>query len=346
MASFAILPSELLEKYSEVASLIEGSYRFLILSHLRPDGDATGSALGLARSLRIAGKVADIALCDPIPERFRFLIDDDVIITADQLRGDYDLIIVLDSGDLSRTGFEEALEGISALVVNLDHHASNTLFADINLLDEEASSTCEMITILLSRADLPLTSEVAEPLYLGLATDSRFFQNENLRPAAHLAAAQLLCTGLSTRRLLAHLNGSRSPAELRVLGLGLMKMKRELDGRLSSMILTREDLSACEATIEQVWSCGIFNQIVSVQGAVVGLGVVEGPDGKSYCEFRSRSGFDVKEVAVAMGGGGHLAASGGNRVAPVQDVAEEALQRLRDKLAQFSPDLQLSESCI
>ncbi|HNV73020.1 MAG TPA: bifunctional oligoribonuclease/PAP phosphatase NrnA, partial [Candidatus Ozemobacteraceae bacterium] len=104
MGYSATLPSDIITRLGDIAEIINGSQRFLITAHLRPDGDATGSVLGLARALRLAGKQADITLHDPIPERFRFLLGEELILRPDQLQSGYDTVLVLDSGDADRTG--------------------------------------------------------------------------------------------------------------------------------------------------------------------------------------------------------------------------------------------------
>jgi len=109
-------------------------------------------------------------------------------------------------------------------------------------------------------------------------------------------------------------------------------MQTDCNGALTYVILTRDELQSCGATLEHVWACGIFNQLTSIDGVIASVGVVEGPDGKGYCEFRSRGGLDVKEIAVSMGGGGHLAASGCNRSGPLDELSREAHDRLRQKI--------------
>lgn len=337
MASSDTIRTDTPEQLSEVLSTIAGATRFLVITHIRPDGDAVGSVSGLVKSLRKAGKVVQVGFADDPPARFSFVLDEEHLLKPGNCVIDQEVVLVLDSGDLPRTGFEADLENTDAVVVNIDHHASNTMFGDINYVDTRASSACEMIVTLLVTAELPLDADVAVGLYLGLLTDTRSFQNEGLRPSAHHAAARLLETGLDTAPILSRLNGSKSLAEMKLLGKGLEKLRLECDGRLATIILGKNDLEACGASFLQVASSGLWGQLTSIQGVVAGVGIVEGPDGKTYCEFRSRSGFDVKEIAVAMGGGGHLAASGCNRSAPLATVASEALDRLKAGLAVFPP---------
>ena len=337
MPSSDTMQTDYTDQLSDVVSTIKGANRFLVTAHVRPDGDAVGSISGLVKSLRKAGKQVQVGLADPVPERFSFVLDEDHICKPGQVEIDHEVVLVLDSGDLARTGFEADLEDTGAVLVNIDHHASNTIFGDVNYVDTKASSTCEMIVTILRQAALPLDEDVAVGLYLGLITDTRSFQNEGLRPSAHHAAAQLLETGLDTAPILSRLNGSKSLVELKMLAKGLQKLKLECDGKLACIVLASSDLDECGAMFENVASCGLWGQLTSIQGVIAGVGVVEGRDGKVYCEFRSRGGFDVKEIAVAMGGGGHLAASGCNREAPLEAVASEAIDRLKAGLARFTP---------
>ena len=218
------------------------------------------------------------------------------------------------------------------MVIAIDHHASNELYGDLNYIDHGACSTCEMVLHLVQKAGFPLDPEVAEPLFLGLMTDTRFFQNGNMRSSAYHAGGTLVETGLKTGDVLGRLNRSRKLAELRLLGLGLSRFQLDCGGKMSSLTLSQADLVSCGAVQEHVWSSGLFGQISSVEGVVVGVTLIQDPHGKVFCEFRSNSGFDVKEIAVSFGGGGHLAASGCNREGALEVVAAEVTARVRSAL--------------
>ncbi len=329
------LPTDLPGQISQVSQTVRDGASFLLISHLRPDGDAIGSLAGLAKSLRKLGKRVEIGLADPVPSRFSFLLEDEPILKPGNLEITHDVVIVLDAGDLPRTGFEKDLEGAGAILVNIDHHASNTMFGEVNLFDPEASSTCEMVCTLLQTGGFPLDNEVAQGLYLGLMTDSRFFQNERLRSSAHFVGARLLETGLDTSPILARLNSSRTLGEIRALGLGLSRLRVAADPRLVVVVLQGADLEKVGATWENVFSCGLFGYLTSIEGVLVGAGFVEGVEGKSFCELRSRGGFDVKEIAVSFGGGGHLAASGCNQTVPLADFAGKIEAAILERLAGY-----------
>ncbi len=327
-----MLPTDVL---SQVIATLHQGQRFFLISHVRPDGDAIGCLSGLARSLRKAGKTVDIGLVDPPPDRFTFLLEGEILRKPGDLPLDHDAIVILDTGDLPRSGFAEVLEKPTTVIINIDHHPSNTGFGDLNLLDVEASSTCEMIVHLIERARLPFDPEVAQGLYLGLCTDTRFFQNENLRPTAHHAAQRLLETGLEAGTILGRLLSTKKLSEVRILGHALLSLQIEMNGRLAWVALSASDLARHGATMADVFACGLFGQLTGIEGVVAGVGFVEHSDGKIYCEFRSRRGFDVKEIAVGLGGGGHLAASGCSLAKPLETVTADVLQRVRDRLEGF-----------
>ncbi len=330
-----MLPAELLPVASKIATLIAESGKILVAAHLRPDGDATGSVSGLVKSLLKAGKQVDTALFDGVPERFAFVFPPVELLRQPVIDCDHDLIIILDSGDESRTGFTFNRNPAKTCLVNIDHHASNTMFGDINYVDTGASSACEMVAALLHHADLPFDSEVALSLMLGLVTDSRSFQNEGIRASAHLAAAKILQTGVNTTPILNMLNSGKSEADLRVQGFGLSNFQLHCQNRLATLLIRQSDLARLKASFNNVFASGLFNQLLSMSDTFASVVIFEREDGVSFCEFRSRGGIDVKEVAVGMGGGGHVPASGCSRAIPVEDLAREAVENMTRQVNSF-----------
>lgn len=330
-----MLPNKFKPVIDQISQLISDSSHILITAHVRPDGDAIGSVSGLAKSLISIGKKVEVALVDGVFDKFSFVFPDLPVLQQAKIAGNYDLIFVLDSGDLERTGIEFDYSKEDCKLINIDHHASNTLFGDINYVDTSASSTCEMITALLDYASFPLDSDIAIGLMLGLFTDSRFFQNEGLRHTAHLAAAKLLQTGLDSSPILNALNSGRSETDLRVQGFGLSNFKLECKGRLATLLITKEDLTQLGAATGNIFASGIFNILLSIRQTMASVVVFERNDGWAFCEFRSRGGVDVKEVAVSMGGGGHIPASGCSRNVPVEELAQEAFEKMIKQVVTF-----------
>lgn len=330
-----MFPSELKETAEKIADLLNGSQRILVTAHVRPDGDAIGSVSGMAWSLKKAGKEVDVALVDGVPERFAFVTPPLEFSTEPVIKSDHEVILVLDTGEKNRTGIEIEYDPAKTVMVNIDHHPSNTLFGDINYLDGKAAAACEIVAALLNHANLPVDQDVALALMLGLITDSRFFQNEGLRYTTHEAAAFLLRTGVNTTRILNTLNSGKSEADLRVSGFGLSNFRLECNKNLGWLVIRQSDLKKLDANVGNVYASGIFNQMLSIKETLASVVIFEREDGMSACEFRSRSGIDVKEIAVRLGGGGHLAASGCSQEKGIDTLAQEAVSLMRNQVEQF-----------
>ena len=177
--------SENLQKISkDILEKINKSQSILIIAHVRPDGDAIGSVSGLYQALKtLKNKQVETALLDGIPERFSFGWPQNVVpIQEKEINSKHDLILILDSGDEERIGFKITRDIAKTCIVNIDHHASNTNFGDINYVDITACSTCEIITQLINNFGINISEDIATSLMMGLITDSRCFQNEGIRP--------------------------------------------------------------------------------------------------------------------------------------------------------------------
>lgn len=337
-----MLPIERINDAEKILDRVKAASKILVAAHLRPDGDATGSVSGLIKSLQKAGKQVEAALFDGVPEKFTFVWPEVKLLRDQQINSDHDLIMILDSGDADRTGFTFNRDPKKTCLINIDHHASNTMFGDLNYVDTGASAACEIIAALLEHGGLPIDADVAISLMLGLVTDSRFFQNEGLRHTAHLAAAHLLKTGLDTTPILKTLNSGRSEIDLRVQGFGLSNFKLECDRRLATLVIRQSDLKKIGAETGSIFASGIFNLLLSITETHASVVIFERDDGMSFCEFRSRGGINVKDVAVAMGGGGHVPASGCSRAVPIDQLSEEAISLMKKQVDTFYNNLEKS----
>ncbi len=320
---------------NEIIRKINSSHTILITSHLYPDGDAAGSVTGLMRSLRSAGKKVDIAWQDGVGDRFDFLFDQEKILAPHELSRIYDLVIILDIGSEDRTGFSEVIRNLGCPIINIDHHATNTGFADFDHVDIEASSTCEVVFHLITTAGWPLTTSVGEALYTGLVTDSRHFQNEGVTAETFMAAAELKRLGIDSAPIIRRLVQNRTEKDLRVLGLALSLFEMKCEGLIAMVILRQTDLEALGANYRHAWSSGIFSYLISLESALVAASFIESENGRVYCEFRSKLGFDVSRIAAQFGGGGHRGASGCSQEKPVDLFVGEVLNELVAQVTRF-----------
>ena len=331
-----MIPEKLQNEAKKIINLLLNSQKILLTAHLRPDGDAIGSVSGLMKSLEKLGKQVDVDLLDGITARFAFIWKEGhPILQQSEIESNHDLIIVLDCGDAERHGITFKYNKEKTILINIDHHASNVNFGDINYVDTGAQATCEIITALIDKGNMPLDEDIAESLMLGLMTDSRTFSNENIRYSTHEAAARLLRTGLNTSKILNTLNCGRSEVDLRLQGFGLSNFKLECDNHLATLIITQNDLKKFNANVGNIFASGIFNIPLTIQSVTASVVIFEREDGFSACEFRSRGGINVKEVAVALGGGGHIPASGCSQQIPIEEMAKKAIDLMKKQVNNF-----------
>ncbi len=331
-----MIPENLTNEAQTIIDLINKSQRIILTAHLRPDGDAIGSVSGLMKSLEKMGKKVDVDLLDGVPSRFPFVWPENhELIKKPEIESNHDLIIVLDCGDAERHGINFKYDKNKTTLINIDHHASNVSFGDVNYVDTGAQATCEIVTALIDKAGFPIDTDIAESLMLGLMTDSRTFSNENIRYTTHEAAAALLRTGLSISRILNTLNCGRSETDLRLQGFGLSNFKLECDNHLATLVITQKDLAKFKANVGNIFASGIFNIPLTIESVTASVVIFEREDGFSACEFRSRGGINVKEVAVALGGGGHLPASGCSQQIPINEMADKAIDLMKKQVCNF-----------
>lgn len=310
----------------EIGQTLRDSRRLLIVSHLRPDGDAVGSLLGLGLSLQAAGKTVQMVLDDGVPASFRHLPG------ADQVRkspeGAFDCIVVVDCSDLARTG--EALRGLGMPQINIDHHPTNDHFAALNLVVDSACATAEVLHDLLTAIDLPIGTDAAAALLTGLITDTLGFQTPNIRPQALRTAAALMDRGLDLSALYRKGLVEKSFEALRYWGAGLNSLQREAD--LVWATLRLEDRKACGYPGRD--DADLVGQLSTIRDSNVRIVFVEQSPREVKVSWRSQPGYDVSELARGFGGGGHRTAAGANISGGLGEVQARVLEVTREMMRQ------------
>ncbi len=295
--------------------------KILIVSHIRPDGDAVGSVLGLGLSLQSIGKQVQMVLADGVPPSFRHLPG------ADQLRrhpdGKFDLICVVDCSDLQRTG--NALNGYSQPDLNIDHHVTNLYFARLNLVDPQAVATAEILAELIKAIHLPMPPSVAAALLTGLITDTLGFRTSNVSPNSLRLAASLMETGVDMPELYRRALITRSFEATRFWGAGLSTLVKE--GRMVWATLTMADRNAAGYNGRD--DADLINVLASIEDTDIALIFVEQPNHHVKVSWRAQTGFDVSQIALQFGGGGHPFASGADIIGELADVQASVLVATR-----------------
>ncbi|MFQ5526795.1 MAG: bifunctional oligoribonuclease/PAP phosphatase NrnA [Thermoanaerobaculia bacterium] len=289
--------------------LCEGE-RFVITSHLNPDGDAVGSALALARLLRRLGKVSQVWLHDPVPSMYRQLAGSDRVHSGSEppagFPDSFDAAITLECPSLDRSGLEEQLSQVALL--NIDHHLGNESYGVANWVDTSAPALGEMIQTLAEKLKLPLDSDTATCLMLALVSDTGGFRFSNSSDRAFEAAAELVRKGAQPQQISQWLYESRSESSLRLLQEMLASLELHEGGRIATALLTREMFERSGASPEDTE--GLVDFPRSIAGVeAVGL-IRQIGDRWVKVSLRSRDRVNVEEIARRNGGGGHRNAAG------------------------------------
>lgn len=296
--------------------------RVLVVSHIRPDGDALGSMLGLGLALQQAGKNVQMVSPDGVIAALRHLPGSELIRTHPD--GDFDLVAVVDCSDLSRVG--EALKDLGRSPdVNIDHHITNENFARLNLVWPESAATAEILADIIPSLGLSLTPEVAAALLTGMITDTLGFRTSNVTPKTLRISAKLMDAGADLPELYRQALIQRSFQAAHFWGLGLSQLQHE--DRLVWTTLTLADRQAAEYPGRD--DADLINIVAAINGADVALIFVEQPHGRVKVSWRCQPGLDVSQVAVQFGGGGHKAASGAEIAGSLEEVRAKVLEATR-----------------
>lgn len=305
---------------------LKAAQRVMVVCHLRPDGDAIGSLLGLGLAIQAAGKAVQFVCSDGVPGNFRHLEGSREVV--ERATGRFDAICVVDCSDMRRTG--GVLENYPQPDINIDHHITNQNFAAINLVDAHAVSTTEILSRLLPEFGLPITQAVAAALLTGLVTDTIGFRTPNTTPEALRLAAELMEHGANLAELYQRGLVGRSFAATRMWAAGLSRLERE--GRIAWSILTRQDREA--AGYHGKDDADLINVLSAIEDIEVAIVIIEQSHSRVKVSWRARPGIDVAQVALQFGGGGHPAAAGAEIKLSLADAVPLILQATQEALSQ------------
>jgi phosphoesterase RecJ-like protein len=302
----------------EIGQRFQTAKRILVISHIRPDGDAVGSLLGLGLTLQSVGKQVQMVLADGLPSNLRFLSGSDAVCQRPE--GAFDLTVVVDCSDLKRAG--SVLDPKVIPDINIDHHVTNLNFAGLNLVDPQAVATAEILVGAIAAWGLPLTEPAAAALLTGLITDSLGFRTSNMTPKALRVAADLMECGANLSELYNQALVQPSFDAVRFWAAGLREIERK--GRIVWTTLTMEDRKA--AGYRGRDDADLINILSSIQDTRIAIIFVEQPNGTVKVSWRGQPGVDVSKLALGFGGGGHPAAAGAEIPGSLEEVRSKVLQ--------------------
>lgn len=309
--------------FEKAARAISDADSVVAVGHINPDGDALGSALGLAVACREAGKKAWASFGDQfvLPDTFRYL-DLDAVSPPDEIEGDIDVLVACDTANPERLGSALGLAERAGTVVIIDHHVSNSGFGDIAVVEPAAAATAQLVfALLVDHLEWPLSPPVATALYTGLVTDTGRFQYSSTTPEVHGVAAALLGAGADPDMVARHVYGEAPFGFLAVAGAVLGRAVLERDARLIWSAVYLEDLERAGVGYEE--TDGLIDLVRLAAEAEVACLLKETGPGAFKGSLRSRGVVDVNAIAGHFGGGGHHNAAGFSAEADLADLVAE-----------------------
>lgn len=315
-----------MNKFRRVLKQIRKYNRFLLTSHINPEGDSVGSQLAFAHLLKAMGKKSYILNPHSLPSRYNFLPGSNKILTYLKPGIRYDAICFLDCADAERTGNIYKMIDLSKPKINIDHHISNKRFGDINLVDARASSTAEILYILFKEAKIKIDKNTAACLYAGILTDTGSFNYSSVTSFTHRVISHLIKIGVKPEKIYKKIHEENSPAMMRLLGSALSIVELSKDKKLAWTQVTKDMLKRCKAGLRDAED--FVNFLRSIKGIQVAILFTEIGPRKIKVNLRSSDIVDVNKIASVFGGGGHQKASGCTIKGALSDVKKKVLSEV------------------
>lgn len=322
----------------ELQDLLYQAKRIGITGHVRPDGDCVGASIGLYWYLmenynQEMDKVIDLYL-EPIPKEFSFLEGVDQINHDYPDANDYDIFFALDCGSIDRLGEAQKYISGAGMVINIDHHISNTGFANKTFMDIEASSTCELLYDLVDPRKI--TARVAIPWYLGMVHDTGVFKHSNTTEKTMTIAGRLITLGATPSKIIDETFYQKTYLQNQILGRCLMESILVMDGKVIISSINRKDQDFYQLVPSDL--DGIIDQLRVTQGVEVAIFLREERALEYKVSLRSNGMVDVSKIAVFFGGGGHVKAAGCSMSGTYHDVVNNLTVGIEQQLARKFDD--------
>jgi phosphoesterase RecJ-like protein len=314
--------------FEEVFTLLQEHNHIAIAGHQNPDGDAIGACLALALALKKMGKKVTVLL-EPYKEMYDVIPGKSFILPQDRY-GDIDaeVFVALDCGDVMRLGEAISVFDKTGIKVNIDHHISNEFYGGFNIVDGDASSTCELLYRLLRDA-VDLDRDIATALYAGILYDTGGFRHTSTSPATLNAAAELMTYDIPFNRIHNDFFERKSYQELKIIGRAFQNASPLYNGKFLYSTITLSEMQEFGCTFQDVGA--IISQLKSVKGTDLVCFLYEKEPNVVKVSLRCEDGYDVCKLAAMYGGGGHQKAAG----CTIFDTMEKALSMMLKEVEQI-----------
>lgn len=313
-----------LNNAAEVWQQLREAQTIAITTHINPDGDALGALIAFYEAMKSFGKEAFMVVDDTIPKKFDFLSSLGLIEQPEAVRTKSpDVLVVLDASTEERIGEVATLWQIP--VVNIDHHISNEGFADYLYLHPEAAASGEMLVYLFKDWEIGINKEMANALYLAIATDCGFFRYSNTTAATLEAAALCVKSGAHVQRI-AETVDAVTIARFEAIKQAIAAIELYDEGYIGMMALTKDTMTAIDNDTD-----GFIDFIRNIDSVELSILLKEVAPTVIKVSLRSKS-IDVNALANHFGGGGHIRASGCTLAMTLEEAKETLLTVVREKL--------------
>ena len=303
---------------SKILDEIGESNSILLLTHESPDGDAIGSVLAFYHYLTSINKSVHMVILD-MPKIFGFLPSIDKVV--DNVDSNFDLGIVLDCASRERIGQVDDLFSRCNKTIGVDHHISNTNYCDLNLVEGNVSSCCQVIYYLFKDCNINITKEIGEVLISGVLTDTNGFGINSVDTKTHKLAAELMDLGVNIHSIYDKVLCRRTMSQYELMRIAMDRLEFLCDGKIAFTFVLNEDFNKVNAVTGE--HEGIVDIGRSIDGVEVSIFLRE--DNGFTVSLRSTGSVDVSKIAASIGGGGHFMASGGKLFGTLEEAKEKII---------------------
>ena len=315
--------------WTPFVELVQSHQRFLIMTHVRPDGDALGSEFALAAHLRQHGKTVRVVVASSVPPRYDFLDPQKTKVERFHLPGDafrdIDVIIIVDTGTWNQLGdFAEFMKSMNVPKVVIDHHRTQDDLGAVRFVDTSAEAAGRLIYDACRALGGPLTRETAQALFLAIATDTGWFHHPNTSASTFALAEELTEAGAEPHAIYDVLYDQSSLGRLKLIGRVLERMQLTGAGQVAYAQVFLTDFPETGATPPDTEDLITYPRCV--EGVEVAMMMIEQQNGTVKVSFRSRSKVDVSRLAESFQGGGHRLAAGATIAGTMEAVRQQVVE--------------------
>jgi bifunctional oligoribonuclease and PAP phosphatase NrnA len=321
--------------FAAIGDVLKSARTFAVLTHVRPDGDAIGSQLGMVLALQKLGKTVVAWNEDGLPESFAFLTGSELITKPPDQPMEFDVVLALDTAAKNRLG-----TGINAVrtyktLVNIDHHASNPGYGDLNYIDAQAPATGQIIYELLQDQKLPFFPEIADALFVAISTDTGSFRYQNTTAQTFEIAGKLVEAGVDLATISQRVYESYPKRRILLLGQLLNEATFHANDRVATFSLT--EATKARLAIDPADIDGLIDVIRTIDTVVVAIFFEELEDQRVRISVRSKNPkIDANKICSTWGGGGHQLAAGARIRGTLEEVRTKVISYVSNEVLNHS----------